>query len=66
MNKAPVCDWTASEANPMSKGNIVPPKSPIIINPDTSFCCCGLDSNACENRMENTFEFPNPTNAMQV
>ncbi len=38
---------TASLATPMISGKTVPPKSPIIISPDTSFCFSGTDSKAC-------------------
>ena len=42
---APLCP-TASLAKPIAIGNTVPPKSPIIIKPETSFFFCGIASNA--------------------
>ena len=34
---APFCPIEVSDATPIANGNTVPPKSPIIIKPDTSF-----------------------------
>lgn len=65
MATAPACP-RASLANPMAIGKIVPPKSPMIIRPDTSFFLSGCASNACEKRMGKIFELPNPINAMQI
>ncbi len=62
---APACP-TASLAKPINNGNTVPPKSPMIIKPDTSFCLSGTDNRASENAMEKILEFPYPTNAMAV
>ena len=56
-NTAPACPM-ASLAKPMKSGKMVPPKSPIIISPLTSFCLLGIDSRAVAKHMENTFELP--------
>lgn len=48
----------ASLANPMKRGKTVPPKSPMIIRPDTSFFFSGAESIACEKTMEKTLELP--------
>ena len=50
----------------MRRGNMVPPNSPIIIRPDTSFFLSGKDSTAWENTSEKMLELPKPTNAMAV
>ena len=50
----------------VSNGNTVPPNSPIIINPETSFFFSGMANNACENIIENTLELPKPIMAMQI
>lgn len=62
---APFCP-IASLATPIRSGKTVPPKSPMIIRPDTSFFLFGSASKACENTMENTFEFPKPIKAIQI
>ena len=54
---APACPM-ASLAKPMKSGKIVPPKRPIIIKPDTSFCFSGIDSRAVAKHMEKTLELP--------
>ena len=57
INTAPACP-IASLAKPMSKGNMVPPKRPIIIRPLTSFCFSGIEVNACAKQIENMLELP--------
>ena len=48
---APACPM-ASLAKPISNGKTVPPKSPIIIRPDTSFCFWGMEVSAWAKQME--------------
>ena len=62
---APLCP-TASLAKPIAIGNTVPPKSPIIIKPETSFFFCGIASNAWEKITGKLFELPKPIRAMQM
>ena len=62
---APLCP-TASLAKPIAIGNTVPPKSPIIIKPETSFFFCGIASNAWEKITGKMFELPKPIRAMQM
>ncbi len=54
---APACP-IASLMKPISSGKMVPPNSPIIIRPLTSFCFSGIDSKAVAKHMEKTFELP--------
>ena len=54
---APACPM-ASLMTPITSGKMVPPNSPIIIRPETSFCLSGTESNASENAIEKMFEWP--------
>lgn len=60
---APTCPM-ASLANPIRRGNTVPPKRPITISPLTSFLCSGTEMRACEKTMEKMLELPYPTRAI--
>ena len=62
---APLCPM-ASLATPISSGKTVPPKSPIIISPETSFFLSGTAVSACAKMMGNTLEFPNPMSAIHI
>ena len=54
---APACPMV-SLMKPMTSGKMVPPKSPMIIRPDTSFCLSGTESSASENAIEKMLELP--------
>ena len=56
----------ASAANPMASGKIVPPKSPMIIRPETSFFSLGTLTRAREKITEKTFELPKPISAIPI
>ena len=62
---APACP-IASLMKPMSKGNMVPPKSPMIIRPLTSFCFSGIEVSAWAKQIEKILELPYPTSAIAV
>ena len=62
---APACP-IESAANPMARGNTVPPKRPIIMSPDTSSFSLGEEFKAWANTTENTFELPNPINPIPM
>ena len=54
---APACPLL-SLASPMSSGKIVPPKSPIIMSPLTSFCFSGTLSKARASTIEKMLLLP--------
>ena len=54
---APACP-IASLMKPITSGKMVPPKRPIIISPETSFCLSGTESSASENAIEKMLELP--------
>ena len=57
MSTAPACP-ILSLAKPISKGKMVPPKSPIIISPLTSFCFSGTLSKARASTIEKMLLLP--------
>lgn len=64
---APRCECEVHlKTRPSTKGKIVPPNNPIIINPETSFFLSGIYCIACESITGNMFELPNPTNAIEM